>query len=95
MILDNIIEIGIDQDGRLYVKPKQEKFTLIYRTATEVHWDKKMNCIYSPKPKDWNYAHWYQHIIKVAEECNCKLILTEETNWKNISEDLKKELKSY
>lgn len=83
MRTDNIIEIGIDNSERLYIKPKEEKFTLIYRTATEVHWDNKDYYLYSPKPKDWNYFDWYNHIMKVVEtECNCKLNLTEETVWK-------------
>lgn len=50
MITDEIIEIGIDDLVRLYIKPKIQKFTLIYRTATEVHWDAKNGFLYSPKP---------------------------------------------
>lgn len=32
MRVDNITDVGIDKLGRLYIKPKEEKFTLIYRT---------------------------------------------------------------
>jgi hypothetical protein len=93
MRTDNIIEIGIDNSERLYIKPKKEKFTLIYRTATEVHWDNNDYYLYSPKPKDWSYLDWYKHIMKVVEtECDCKLKLTEETLWKNISVELKAEI---
>ena len=71
MRTDNIIEVGIDRLERLYIKPKEERFTLIYRTATEVHWDNKDYFLYSPKPKDWSYLDWYKHIIKVIEtECD-------------------------
>ena len=93
MKIDNIIEIGIDNMERLYIKPEQTKFTLIYRTATEVHWDNKSLFLYSPKPKDWTYLQWYKHIINVAEDCNCKLIITEKTKWKNIPEELKSEIR--
>ena len=89
METDNIIEIGIDNLERLYIKPEKVKFTLIYRTATEVHWDNDYHFLYSPKPKDWSYLDWYKHIINVAEDCNCKLIITENTKWKNISGKLK------
>ena len=89
---DEITEIGIDISERLYVKPKNLQFTLIYRTATEVHWDNEDLFLYSPKPKDWTYLQWYKHIIKVAEDCNCKLIITENTKWKNISKELKNEI---
>ena len=93
MQTDNIIEIGIDKLERLYIKPEVEKFTLIYRTATEVHWDNTYHFLYSPKPKDWSYLEWYKYIIKIVEtECFCKLNLTKETIWKNIDEKLKTEI---
>lgn len=91
--LDEIIEIAIDENERLLVKPKNTSFTLIYRTATEVHWDEKLLLLYSPKPREWTYLNWYQHIINVAEvECNTKLILTARTVWTNITQDLKKQI---
>ena len=92
MEIDNIIEIGIDNSERLYIKPENEKFTQIYRTATEVHWDNDGCYLYSPKPKDWTYLQWYNHIINVVEDCNCKLIITEKTFWKNIPEELKADI---
>ena len=90
MKIDNITEIGIDKLERLYIKPETIRFTLIYRTATEIHWDNKDLFLYSSKPRDWSYLEWYKHIIKVAEEeCNCKLIITKSTKWTNISEELR------
>ena len=90
MKVDEIIEIGIDELERLYLKPKNETFTLIYRTATEVHWDNQNQFLYTPKPKDWSYLDWYKHIIKVTkEECYCDLILNEKTIFKNINSELK------
>jgi hypothetical protein len=93
LCLDEITEIAIDENERLIIKPKHTKFTLIYRTATEVHWDEKLSALYSPKPREWNYLNWFQHIINVAEvECNTKLILTARTVWTNIQDDLKKKI---
>lgn len=93
LCLDEITEIAIDENERLLIKPKHTKFTLIYRTATEIHWDEKLSALYSPKPIEWNYLDWYHHIIKVAEvECNTKLILTARTVWTNIQDDLKKKI---
>jgi hypothetical protein len=90
MKFDEIIEIGIDDLERLYIKPKKEIFTLIYRTATEVHWDSEKQFLYSPKPKDWTYLDWYKHIVKVArKECNCELLINEYTIFSNISNQLK------
>lgn len=91
--LDEIIEVGIDKNGRFFIRPKRERFSLIYRTATEVHWDEKELFLYSPKPREWIYFDWYKHIIEVAEkECNIKLILTHRTIWTNIDNDLKKQI---
>ncbi len=49
---DEIIEVGIDKNERLFIRPKNEHFSLIYRTATEVHWDEKKIFLYSPKPRE-------------------------------------------
>jgi hypothetical protein len=93
MKFDKIIEVGIDNKERLFIKPDKEVFTLIYRTATEVHWENKEQFLYSPKPREWTYLDWFKHILSVTEtECNCKLVLTENTKWTNISEELKRQI---
>jgi hypothetical protein len=90
---DEIIEVGIDENEQLFIIPKSERFTMIYRTSTEVHWDEKELFLYSPKPREWSYYDWYRHITNVAEkECNCKLMLTPRTTWTNIPDDLKKQI---
>lgn len=90
---DEIIEVGIDKDERLFIRPKSERFALIYRTATEVNWDEKELFLYSPKPREWSYYDWFRHIIDVAnKECNSKLVLTHRTIWTNIDLNLKKQI---
>lgn len=87
---DYILEIGIDQKERLFIKPERERFILIYRTGTEVHWDNKDFFLYSPKPREWTYFDWFKHITNViATECSCQLVCTEKTLWTNISAELK------
>jgi len=93
---DKILEIGIDDKERLFIKPDKERFTLIYRTATEVHWDNQELFLYSPKPREWTYFDWFKQITGVTEtECSCKLILTDETKWTNISDELKQQIIEY
>lgn len=93
MNLDKILEIGIDDQERLYIKPEKERFTLIYRSATEVHWDAIGMFLYSPKPREWSYFNWYKHIVSVAlDEYRFKLKLAPGTNWINIPEELKTEI---
>jgi hypothetical protein len=93
MKIDCIEYIEIDGEQRLHIKPEFEKLTLIYRTATEVHWDDKRMTLYSPKPRNWNYLDWFKHITNVSEtECSIKLELTEKTEWINIPNELKNEI---
>ena len=93
MKFDKIKEIDIDDKERLFIKPEKELFTLIYRTATEVHWDNKERYLYSPKPREWTYLDWFKHILNVTEtEYNCKLSLTQNTAWTNIPESLKNQI---
>jgi hypothetical protein len=90
---DEIVEVGIDKDERLFIRPKNERFNIIYRTATEVHWDEKELFLYSPKPRKWSYFEWFRHIIDIADkECSCKLVLTHRTIWTNIENELKKQI---
>jgi hypothetical protein len=39
MDTDHIEVIGINQQGQLYIKPCIKQFTLIWRSATQVHWN--------------------------------------------------------
>lgn len=90
---DNIIEIGIDEQERLFIKPESATFPFIYRTATEVHWDEKRKVLYSPKPKEWTYTDWYKQIVGVVQtECNHLLHVTDDTIWTNVPSDLKEEI---
>lgn len=69
---------------------------MIYRSATEVHWDIKGNFLYSPKPREWSYFDWYKHIVStILTEYNCHLQVTIRTLWINIPENLKNEIEDF
>lgn len=90
---DKIAKVEIDYSGKLHLTPEKSQFPLIYRTATEVHWDNIKKTLYSPKPKEWSYLDWFSHIISVAKtECLTELLLSDETDWINIPEELKREI---
>ena len=89
---DEIQEIGIDIQERLYVKPSFKRFPHIYREAMEVHWDDEGAYLYSPKPRKWSYLDWYKQIIKAGKEQSCSLTITKDTVWVNIPEKLKEEI---
>lgn len=90
---DKIVKIEIDVSGKLHIKPEFEKFSLIYRTASEVHWDENHQTLISPKPKDWNYIDWFKHIVKVVEtDCFVEISISETTNWVNVPEEIREEI---
>ena len=93
--IDQIIEIGIDDRGRLYIKPKEKEYPMIYREAVEVHWDHEGKFLYSPKPRDWSYFDWFRHILDTADPRCMELKLTEETKWKEINEELRFQIEAW
>ena len=93
MTTDNIMENGIDNKERIYIKPETEHFEFIYRAAAEVGWDDKEHFLYSPKPKEWTYFDWYRQIIMATkDEYGCQLVLTDKTQWTNIPNELKDQI---
>jgi hypothetical protein len=94
VIIDNrtelIAEIGIDISERLYIVPTKQEFSMIWRSAAEVHWNLDKKCLYSPKPRKWSYYKWYCHIISMVKiDYSCKLYVSENTIWTNIPQSLK------
>jgi len=92
---DEIVEIGIDDLDRLYIKPKREKFTMIHRSAAKVRWDKRYLFLYSQKSINWSHLDWYKHITSLIKvDYQCQLNLTDKTLWVNVSESLKNEIEA-
>lgn len=93
MTKDSIAEIGIDGLGRLYVMPENEQFTMIWRSALEVHWDTANRYLYSPIPREWTYYQWYHHMIDVVkDEYGCLLFINSSSCWVNVPDELKNEI---
>jgi hypothetical protein len=90
---DNIVEIGVDYNLGIYIKPEKATFSLIYRSASGVHWDDRKNILCTTNQSGWTHLQWYKQIIGVVrDEYNYELLLTDKTIWINISNDLKKEI---
>lgn len=93
MTNDNILKIWIDNDGRLCIQPAKEKFTMVYRSAAEVHWDNTSDFLFSPRPREWSYLDWYKHIVSlVIVDYNCRLLITNETDWLSVPAELKENI---
>jgi len=85
MSADFIIEISIDEQGRLLIYPEKNTYPMIYREGVEVHWDSKGGYLFSPKPREWTYLDWFKHIISTVKD----LQLSPVTRWSNFPENLK------
>ncbi|MDA3945516.1 MAG: hypothetical protein PF439_02405 [Helicobacteraceae bacterium] len=92
---DEILQIGIDENKRLFIIPKTKSFPYIYRETMEVHWNSEGKFLYSPKPREWSYIEWYTQILKAVKEQSCILTITENTQLVNIPEELKNEIINY
>jgi hypothetical protein len=93
MIDDAIDQVEIRADGRLFVKPATQNFSLIYRAALEVGWDPASRSLFGPKPREWTYPMWFGQILAAAEtEYGVRLSLTSQTSWMNIPDQLRAEI---
>jgi hypothetical protein len=86
---DTIAEVGIDLEGRLYVRPRTATFPFIWREAMEVHWDVAGGFLHSPVPREWSYADWFRRIVAAARQQAWELELTADTVWTNIPADVR------
>ena len=95
MTTDSIAEVGIDEQERLYIRPSTATFPYIYREAVEVHWEPNRHHLHSPKPREWTYMQWFQHIIGAAALQSFDLRITDSTVWTNIPDSLRAEMQTW
>ena len=92
---DIIAEVGIDDVGRLYVRPASMSFEHVWRAAGEVNWDSSTSRLVGPKQREWTYADWFRQIVAVvADEYGAQLRLVPETVWSNVPDALRTEINS-
>ena len=93
MTQDSIAEVGIDELGRLYVRPAVASFDHIYRAAMKVNWDASTRRLFSPKSREWTYLDSFKQIIAAAEdEYGTALRLTPDSDWTDVSAALRAEI---
>jgi hypothetical protein len=93
---DQIAQIEIGPDAKLYVQPLQETFPYIYRAAMEVGWDVESRRLFGPKPREWSYFDWFRQIVAAAaDEYGVSLKISPSTMWVNIPTELRSEIEAY
>jgi hypothetical protein len=90
--IDDICEVGINDEGRLYVVPRAATFPHIYREAMEVSWDQDRLALFSPPPREWSYLRWFEQIVSAARQHGHQLTIASDTEWRNVPDDLRAEI---
>ena len=88
MIAEEILSIGIDDRGSLWVKPALSTFPMIYREAMEIGWDSNHSVLFCPKPLKWDYVRWFRQVLTCAHLQGVGLTPTPQTVWINIDQEL-------
>jgi hypothetical protein len=88
-----IQEIGIDADGHLFLRPRidpPENLEFVWRDASGIRWDSKSRVLHAAEPARWGHLRLYQQIVSaIRNEYGNSLLLTPETRWTHMPEDLK------
>lgn len=91
---EEILEIGITDLNRLYLKTKACTYPLIYREAAEIDWDKSLNALVGGPKREMTFVFWFLHIFITLKNLGYKLHITQETYWENIPADLMNDIKT-
>jgi hypothetical protein len=90
VVEEQIIEVGIDHDGKLYIRPREQTFPYIYRAAMDVRWDPNRGVLFAPKPREWSYLDWFRHILAaVGDEYGVRLRIGTTTVWSDVPDLLR------
>ena len=95
MIEDRIAEIGVDEKGRLYVRPELQDFPHIYRTALGILWEASDRRLVAASAQGQAYLDGFHRIVAaVADEYDVRLRLGSMTTWVAIGDDLRGEMEA-
>jgi hypothetical protein len=90
---EKIEEVGIDLDGKFYIKPDTGEFEFVYRAALGIYWDKTNKSLKFLDAKGVGLRECFEQIIAaVKSEYGIQLKITSETKWNEVPGELKKEL---
>lgn len=91
---EEIIQIGIDEQNRIFLKTKEKSFSMIYRLEKGINWDNEKKRLVSTPIKDCSKYKWYLHILNtIYYECNIELIQTRKTEYINLDRKSKNQIK--
>lgn len=94
---ENIEEIAIDASGGLIVRPERSSFSDLYQAgAFGFRWDDATAALASPKPKEWSYLNWFEHMLAViANNYGTALKTAYSTKWTSVPAGVREELEAF
>jgi hypothetical protein len=93
---DRIVEVRIDDEGRLLLRAAETSFEQIYRAALGIGWDAAAQALVSPVPVRWSHADWFTQILSAAaDEFGVELELGTGTAWVGVPPDARHEMESF
>ncbi|MBS0416308.1 MAG: hypothetical protein JSR66_01255 [Proteobacteria bacterium] len=88
-----IEEIGLDDQGYLFVRPlaaTANEFAYIWRAAMGIRWNTRRRVLHGYEPARWVAINLYQQIIAAADgEYGVRLQVIPSTIWSRIPADLR------
>lgn len=96
MKIEIISKIEIAKNGEMFIvlaSGGKSHYHMIYREAAEVYWDEVRKGFKTPKPRQWTYKEWFEHVIKVAANCSIFLELSNKTRFINVPLSVIQEIK--
>jgi hypothetical protein len=96
LVDEPILDLGVDEQGRLYVRPAQSVFPQIFRVASGVSWDPSTNALVSPQPGEWSLERWFEQIVgAVLSEYGIALRLAPSTSWTGVAPELQRDITAF
>jgi len=85
-------KVALDENGILYVKPKNYSFEMIYRAAMSVYWQTEklsLHCNF-PIDQEWDVLRCYKQILSAAKDEYGKILKVDSnTVYENIDNETK------
>ena len=88
-----IREILIDDQGHLLVRPRTPEvdYELVYRDASGIRWERTLQGFVAYQPDRWEHAMLFQQIVMaVRNEYGDCLLVSNETCWTNVPDEIRK-----
>lgn len=89
-----ISEVTVDDAGRMLLKPASTLFDDLHTAgAWGFRWDEPTQSLAIPRPKEWTYRDWFEHVVKIiASQYGVHLRVGAQTQWTAVPLPVREEI---